>query len=153
MPDGCTPLSLYHLTEQASIASILATGIRPSESACGKDEPFPPKKKAVFAYDRHTLGMVARIIQRVGLQLDTLDAPVVEFEICAETAFIGELRQECRPNYPATVKPATHLSVFGGPLGYQEAEVFIPGGTIPATAIKKVHRLRDFLETGLDKDL
>ena len=143
----CTPLSLYHLTDQANIPSILATGIRPSESACGKDEPFPPKKKAVFAYDIATLGQVARIIQRVGLQLETLDAPVVEFEVCAEEALIGELMRECSPGYPSTVRPATHLTTYRGPVGYQEAEVFIPGETIPATAIKKVHKLRDFLKT------
>lgn len=147
MTDSCTPLSLYHITSQANIASILATGIRPSESACGEDEPFPPKKKAVFAYDRHTLGIVARIIQRVGLQLDHLESPVVEFEVCAQKAFIGELRAECSPRYPATVKPGTHLTTYGGPMGYEEAEIFVPGETIPAAAVKKVHRLKDFLVT------
>ena len=149
MPEGCTPLSLYHITTPEAVDNILATGIKGSEHGCadvGMVETYPPKIGAVFAYDIATLGQVARIIQRVGLQLDRLDVPVIEFEVCAEDALIGEIRRECEPDYPSTVRPATHLTIYGGPVGYHEAEVFIPKKAVPSAAIKKVHKLRDFLK-------
>ena len=170
MANDCKKVRLYHQTDWENVASIVENGLYATLDGCGKGDPYPPRRLAVYGSDEHEIRQIARNSQGGRLRdwkgnpLD--NSPVIEFEVCADEVMVGDIFAECQPRYLDTLVPYNEfLELTGGGEHFrgrwQEAEFFIvdernippvsgtrsPLPRILSSQIKAVHRMKDFVDT------
>ena len=162
--NNCKKVRLFHQTGNwDNVASILKNGLYATLNGCEEEDPYPPRRLAVYGSDELEIRKLAQrskegmVTDWAGNSLD--DTPVIEFEVCADEVMVGDLHAECQPRYLDTL--VDYNKFLESSRGrYQEAEFFIvdeadvppvsgtrsPQPRILPSQIKAVHRMKDLVE-------
>jgi len=134
MANDCKKVRLFHQTNWEAVASIVENGLYAKLNGCKEEDPYPPRRLAVYGSDEIQIRSIARSSQegRVtdwsGASLD--NTPVIEYEVCADEVMVGDLYRECGDDYLDTL--VTYNEFLEETRGgwargrYQEPEFFIP---------------------------